>query len=143
MFTKNDGSWDWQTIGLAALLVYVATEASRAVRTIKRTIEKANNFGLTDEEDKAAAATLGNKNATADEKRAAIAKLRIKVDGAKAAGYGKQVRAADVALTYLQRELDEQPKLDAAREGWEKRNPGEAKKLKVVKAADEKKAAAK
>ena len=133
MFKNNDGSWDWQTIGLVGLLVYVATEASRAVKTIARTIEKANNFGLTDEEDKAAVATLQRKGATVDERRAAVAKLRVKVDGAKAAGYGKQVLAADDALTYLQRELDKQSDLDAARSGWEKRNPAEAAKLKAVK----------
>lgn len=133
MFKNGDGSWDWQTIGLAALLVYVATEASRAVRTIARTIEKANNFGLTDAEDKAAAATLARKGATVDERRAAIAKLRTKVDAAKAAGYGKQVRAADAALTYLARELEAQPKLEDARAAWEKRNPAEAAKLKAVK----------
>ena len=132
MFKNANGETDWTTIGLVALLVYVATEASRAVKTIARTIEKANNFGLTDEEDKAAVATLQRKGATVDERRAAVAKLRIKVDGAKAAGYEKQVRAADAALTYLQRELDEQPKMDAARAGWEKRNPAEAQKLKVM-----------
>lgn len=138
MLKNADGSTDWQTIGLVALLVYLATEASRAVKTIARTIEKANNFGLTDEEDKAAVATLGNKRATPDEKRAAIAKLRTKVENAKAAGYGKQVRAADAALTFLQRELDEQPKMDAARAGWEKRNPAEAAKLKVMEGGGKK-----
>jgi len=133
MFKNNDGSWDWQTIGLVGLLVYVATEASRAVKAIARTFEKANNFGLTDDEDKAAVATLQRKGATVDERRAAVAKLRIKIDGAKEAGYGKQVRAADDALTYLQRELEKQTELDAARSGWEKRNPAEAAKLKAVK----------
>ena len=135
MFKNDDGSTDWQTIGLVALLVYVATEASRAVKTIARTIEKANNYGLTDEEDKAAVATLSDKNATADAKRAAIAKLRTKVENAKAAGYEKQVRAASAALDLLDRELAAKPAMDAARAGWEKRNPAEAAKLKVMQGA--------
>lgn len=133
MLKSEDGSTDWQTIGLVALLVYVATAASRAVKTIAKTVEKANNFGLTDDEMKAASATLQSSTATVAERQAAVATLKVKIDGAKAAGYGKQVKAADQALQLLDRELAEQAKLSDARRAWEERQKAQRPPLAAVK----------
>jgi len=128
-----DDDFDWKTLGLVALLFYVASTATRALKTIKRTIERANNFGLTDDEMTSAYATLESKKATVAERQAAVATLQTKMKGAQAAGFEKQVRPAAKALETLERELAEQAKLADARAAWEKANPAEARKLKAVK----------
>jgi hypothetical protein len=114
---------NWQSIAIVALLIWLGTKAARALKTLATTVERAQNFGLTDEEDKKAVAVLGAKDSTLAQRKAASQVLRFKFDGAVAAGYGKMgaVVAAGKALDVMDHAIAEEEKLAIARAEWEKR----------------------
>jgi flagellar biosynthesis chaperone FliJ len=118
---------DWTTIALIAGLVWLGAKAVSAVKTIKREVERFDNFGLATDEDRKARDTLADPKATIAERRAASATLRKKVDGAKAAGYASQVKALEQALDTLDRELAGQDELEEKRREWEAARAAAAK----------------
>jgi hypothetical protein len=126
MFDDDDGI-DWTTLALIAGLVWLGAKAAGAVKTIAREIQRFDNFGLVDDEDRKARDTLKDPKATIAERRAASATLRKKVAGAKAAGYGSQVKTLEQALDLLDRELAGQDELEVKRREWEAAQQARAK----------------
>jgi len=122
-----DDDTDWGTWALLLGLLYLGSKAVSAVKTIAREVQRFDNFGLADEEDRKARDTLNDPKATIAERRAAAATLRKKVEGAKAAGYGSQVKALEQALDILDRQLAGQDELEAKRREWEARRAAAAK----------------
>jgi hypothetical protein len=117
----DDDGIDWTTLALIAGLIYLGTKVVSAVKTIAREVQRFDNFGLADDDDRKARATLEDPQATIAAKLAAVATLRKKVEGAKAAGYTKQVGALATALDILEKELRSQDELEAKRREWQAR----------------------
>jgi len=118
---------DWTTWLLLGGLIWLGAKTVSAVKTIAREVQRFDNFGLADDEDRKARDTLNNPKATIAERRAASATLRKKVEGAKAAGYGSQVKALEQALDILDRQLAGQDELEVKRREWEAARAAAAK----------------
>jgi hypothetical protein len=110
---------DWEHLLLVGALFYLGAKTVSAVKTISREVSRFNNYGLADDDDKRAQATLNDSKSTIAQRREASATLRKKVDGAKAAGYGSQVKALETALDLLDRELAAQDELEEKRKAWQ------------------------
>jgi hypothetical protein len=117
----DDEEIDWSTLLLIGGLIWLGSSVASAAKKIKREVEKFSNFGLTSDDDKKASDTIADKKATTAAKLDAIKTLRVKVDGAKAAGYSQQVKALELALDALEKELHGQDELEIKRQEWLKR----------------------
>jgi hypothetical protein len=124
---NDDEGIDWTTLALIAGLIWLGSKVASAVKTIAREVQRFDNFGLADDDDRKARDTLKDPRSTIADKRAASATLRKKVAGAKAAGYGSQVKALEQALDLLDRELAGQDELEAKRREWEEAQKARAK----------------
>jgi hypothetical protein len=103
-------------------LVWLGTRVARAATTLKTAVERGMNWGLTDEEDKKAAATLADIKKPIAERQAAAATLRRKFDAAVAGGAATvpAVVAAGKALDIMDRTLREEADLEVRRQAWQK-----------------------